>query len=199
MSNLASFIEQDYGGNLGAEGLEFIQGIQSQAKKMTVLVDDLLTYSKMNKVVIDKSEVLIKELITAAAELVGIEDSENINLEIGELGSLIVDGVKFKEVFNNLLTNAIKYNNSNQKEIKVWREGNQLYFKDNGIGIRSEDKDKVFAFFRRLHGKEEFGGGTGAGMAIVKTVLDRHGVGIDYESEVGKGTTFILNCTSCAV
>lgn len=199
MSNLASFIEQDYGDNLGEDGLEFIKGIQAQAKNMTDLVDDLLTYSKMNKVTIDKVETPLDELIQSAAELVGLEEDKNVNLEVGELGALIVDGIKFKEVFNNLLTNAIKYNNSEQKEIKVWREGDKLYFKDNGIGIRAEDKEKVFAFFRRLHGKEEFGGGTGAGMAIVKTVLDRHGVSIDYQSEVGKGTTFILDCKSCAV
>jgi len=57
----------------------------------------------------------------------------------------------------------------------------------------------VFAFFKRLHAKTEFGGGSGAGMAIVKKVLDRHDVPIDFESKEGEGTTFIMDFKSCAV
>lgn len=199
MSNLATFLDQDYGEQIGGEGKEFIEGIQKQAQKMTKLVDDLLTFSRVNKIKINKSLMNINDLINESIDLLGDQFLSEVSIEIDDLGKLKVDAVKFREVFNNLITNAVKYNMSKKKTIKVWREKDVIYFKDNGIGISPKDKEKVFGFFRRLHGNDEFGGGTGAGMAIVKNVLERHDVNIDYESELGKGTTFILDCKKCVV
>ena len=72
-------------------------------------------------------------------------------------------------------------------------------YDDFNVGIDIKMKEKVFAFFKRLHSKNEFGGGSGAGMAIVKKVLDRHKVPIDFESEVGIGTTLIMEFENCAI
>ena len=118
-------------------------------------------------------------------------------MKVEELGELKVDIVKIREVFNNLITNGIKYNDSEFKEIRIWREGDVVFVKDNGIGIDESMKNKVFAFFKRLHVKEEYGGGTGAGMAIVQKVLDRHKASIDFKSNLGEGTTFSIDFSNC--
>lgn len=193
MSHYATFIEEDFGDALDEEGLKMVHGIKDQAKRMTDLVDDLLTYSKVNKMSLSVIEAPMTSLVREVIAFLGLPEDKGVEIDLGELGELKVDVVKMREVFNNLVTNAIKYNESDVKKIKIWREGNFVYVQDNGIGISQDHKEKVFAFFKRLHAKTEFGGGSGAGMAIVKKVLDRHKASIDYRSELGEGTTFLIN------
>lgn len=193
MSHYASFIEEDYGEHLDEEGIKMINGIKDQAQRMTNLVDDLLTYSRVNKMKLTANEAPMNSLVNEVVELLGVESMPDVEVVVEDLGELKVDIVKMREVFNNLITNGIKYNDNDSKEINIWREGNLVYVKDNGIGIDESMKDKVFAFFKRLHAKDEYGGGTGAGMAIVQKVLDRHNATIDFQSKIGEGTTFILD------
>lgn len=199
MAHYATFLEDDYGEHLDEDGIKMINGIKDQARRMTGLVDDLLSYSKVNKMKLEATPAPINSLLNEVVELLDLDNQNNIKLDIQELGELKVDIIKTREVFNNLIANAIKYNDSEVKEIKIWREQNKIYIKDNGIGIDESMKDKVFAFFKRLHAKDEYGGGTGAGMAIVQKVLDRHGASIDFESKVGEGTVFFIDYTSCVV
>lgn len=193
MAHYASFLEEDYRELLDEEGLKMINGIKDQAKRMTGLVDDLLTYSRVNKMTLSTTAAPINSLLNEVIELLDVNNDPKINMKIDDLGELKVDIVKMREVFNNLITNALKYNDSEIKTIHFWRDGDKVFVKDNGIGIDESMKDKVFAFFRRLHAKDEYGGGTGAGMAIVQKVLDRHNATIDFASKIGEGTTFILD------
>ena len=103
------------------------------------------------------------------------------------------------EVFTNLISNAIKYNEAERKHVEIGAttetdaDGNErpvYYVNDNGIGIREKQLDEVFRIFRRLHTRDQYGGGTGAGLAIVKTIVERHGGTVRVDSEVGKGSTF---------
>lgn len=197
MAAYASFLEEDLEESLDDESKKMIQGIKDQAKRMTNLVEDLLTYSRVNKINLQVLNAPVNKMVEEVVELLGYQEDDSIQIEVEDLGMLKVDVIKMSEVFNNLLTNSVKYNDSEIKKIKIWREGNQILLKDNGIGIDEKQKDKVFAFFRRLHGKEEYGGGTGAGMAIVKSVLDRHNASIDFKSKVGEGTTFLLDFEQC--
>lgn len=199
MGAYATFLDEDYGDLLDEDGKKMIVGIQDQAKRMTSLVDDLLIYSRVNKINLKVLETAVSSVVDEAVAVLGFDEDSSIELKIEDLGKLKIDVVKMKEVFNNLLTNSVKYNNSAVKKIKIWREENIIYLEDNGIGIEEKQKDKVFAFFKRLHGKEEYGGGTGAGMAIVKSVLDRHNASIDFESKVGKGTKFIIDFNACSI
>jgi signal transduction histidine kinase len=112
-------------------------------------------------------------------------------------------------VFRNLITNAMKYNDKGQKwiEIGVARRGGLppavresllemgpndsiFYVRDNGIGIPPKHWATVFRIFKRLHGRDKFGGGTGAGLTIVKKIIERHGGQILLDSVPGEGTTF---------
>ena len=106
------------------------------------------------------------------------------------------------EVFMNLISNAIKYNEKQNKLIEIGCtevNGATVYFvRDNGIGIAPEYHETVFQIFRRLHAPERFGGGTGAGLTIVRKILERHQGRVWLESEIGVGTTFFftvgVNC-----
>ncbi len=97
-------------------------------------------------------------------------------------------------MFHNLITNAVKYNDKPAKWVEVgYRDGDGpavFYVRDNGMGIPARHHDAVFRIFKRLHGRDKFGGGTGAGLTIVKKIIERHGGRIWLESQVGEGTTF---------
>jgi len=111
------------------------------------------------------------------------------------------DRVRLGEVFANLITNAIKYNDKPQRWIEIGlvdtprtaggdaSAEHTFYVRDNGIGIPERHLDTVFRIFKRLHGRDEFGGGTGAGLTIVRKIVERHHGRVWIESAPGEGTT----------
>ncbi len=126
------------------------------------------------------------------------------------LPTVYCDNIRISEVFSNLITNAIKYNDKAEKWIEVGyhvvgqdrdhQPGEALdrttageivfYVRDNGIGIREKNLGNVFRIFKRLHAGDKFGGGTGVGLTIVKKIVERHSGQIWVHSSVGEGTTF---------
>ncbi|MFH1898335.1 MAG: ATP-binding protein, partial [Candidatus Desantisbacteria bacterium] len=103
-------------------------------------------------------------------------------------------------VFYNLISNAIKYNDKEKPVIEIdcpipqpKDDEVMVFVKDNGIGIDKNSYDEVFKIFRRLHARNEYEGGTGAGLAIVKKIMDEHGARIWIEGKVGEGTVFYLS------
>jgi chemotaxis family two-component system sensor kinase Cph1 len=118
------------------------------------------------------------------------------------------DRVMLGEVYRNLITNAVKYNDSSQKWIELGfqqdsrapkpdefpsvRKKTVFYVRDNGLGIPEKHHEVIFRIFKRLHERDAFGGGTGVGLTIVKKVVERHGGEIWLESEPGRGTTFFF-------
>ncbi len=103
--------------------------------------------------------------------------------------------MRVAEVFRNLITNAIKYNDKPGKWIEIGCQQVTalppvFYVRDNGIGIPEKHFEAVFRIFKRLHGRNKFGGGAGAGLTIVKKIVKRHGGRVWIESTPGQGTTF---------
>lgn len=109
----------------------------------------------------------------------------------------MADESRLNEVFTNLITNGLKYNDKPEPFIHIGyapekssQESVCFYVKDNGIGIEKSKIDTVFEIFQRLHKKEEYGGGAGAGLTITKRIIERHKGSIWLESTPGDGTTF---------
>jgi signal transduction histidine kinase len=103
--------------------------------------------------------------------------------------------MRAREIFVNLLANALKYNDRPQRQIEIgWRadaaRGPVFFVRDNGIGIEARHFDTVFKMFRRLHGREAFGGGSGAGLTIVQKLVEQHRGSVWLESAPGAGSTF---------
>lgn len=117
---------------------------------------------------------------------------------------------RLAEVFSNLLTNAVKYNDKPHKRIDVGvrhqpalpgePSGERIFYvRDNGIGIAAEDIPNIFQIFRRLHGRDAYGGGTGVGLTLVKRIIERHGGRIWVESTPGEGTTMFFTISETGV
>ena len=120
---------------------------------------------------------------------------QNVHVHVeNDLPLLKCDEAMATEIFRNLIANAIKYNDKDEKRIRIgaFEKGNEhvMFVKDNGIGIPKTHYKTIFKIFKRLHGREEFGGGTGSGLTIIHRLVDRHHGKIWLDSQVGKGTTF---------
>jgi chemotaxis family two-component system sensor kinase Cph1 len=164
------------------------------AKRMQALINDLLTYSRVDTRgesfgPID-SEVALDQAI--ANLRVAIEEGGAV-ITHDPLPPLIADNSQIVQLFQNLLGNAIKFHGKEPPRVHVSarQENNEWVFscRDNGIGIAPEYFDRVFVIFQRLHGREEYPG-TGTGLAICKRIVERHGGRIWVESELNKGSTF---------
>ena len=113
------------------------------------------------------------------------------------LPSLVCDKARAGEIFYNLIINAIKYNNSENKIVTIdFQDKEDCYVfsvADNGIGIAEEHFDNIFKIFKRLHARDEYGGGTGIGLTLIKKIIERHQGKIWLRSEIDKGTIFYFS------
>ncbi len=183
-----------YKGKLDAEADEFIEYVISAATRMRLLITDLLNYSRVvHPEDIPLKEVPLREAVHLAASnlQLAIEESGTV-LEVGDLPAVRADKVQMIQLFQNLISNAIKYRGKEPPVIRITAEQNGeewvLSVRDNGAGIPLEYRDYIFGVFKRLHGNEH--AGTGVGLAICKSIVVRHGGRIWVESEPGHGSTF---------
>lgn len=188
-----SILQEDYTGNTGAQSL--IGSIIDKANGMNELINSLLDFSRLGK----------KDLALAHIEMTGIveeiceslleqEKGRTINYEIQPLPAIIGDPVLIKQVWVNLISNAIKYTGHREKaEIRIGSEAlddQAIYFvKDNGAGFDMQHYDKVFGIFQRLHSESEFKG-YGIGLALVHRILIRHGGKIWANGKINEGASF---------
>jgi PAS domain S-box-containing protein len=194
VSSFTQLLAKRYQGKLDKDADEFIAYAVAGAKRMQALINDLLTYSRVDTrggsfEPID-SKAAFDQAITNLR--VAIEEGEAV-ITHDPLPPLIADDSQIVQLFQNLLGNAIKFHGKEPPRIHVSakQEGNEWVFsvRDNGIGIAPEYFDRIFVIFQRLHGREEYPG-TGAGLTICKRIVERHGGRIWVESEPGKGSTF---------
>jgi light-regulated signal transduction histidine kinase (bacteriophytochrome) len=167
-------------------------------QRMDALIDSLLQFSRLGRVDMARQSTDVDHIVDDIVDTLS-EALQRDNVAIRrphDLPEVVCDTVRTGEVFRNLITNAVKYNNKDDRwiEIGVDQSGAVpvFYVKDNGIGIPEKHQAKVFEVFKRLHGRDKYGGGTGAGLAIVEKIVAMHGGRIWLESEKGVGSTFFL-------
>lgn len=182
--------------HLGADEQDYLRRMQSAAARMQALISDLLTYSRVTT----RSRPF-EECDTHAIVQDVLQDmetsiaAEQAMLEISPLPAVYGDASQLRQVFQNLLSNALKFHEPDQPpRILVYAEEETsaswvMVVKDNGIGFDQKYADRIFHPFKRLHSRDTYAG-TGIGMAIVKKILDRHGADISVSSAPGEGTTF---------
>jgi light-regulated signal transduction histidine kinase (bacteriophytochrome) len=162
---------------------------------MENIIDSLLYYSRLGRAKIELKNSDLNSIIQDVLESFQILiREENIEITVDSLPKLHCDPTRVKELFRNLIDNAIKYNTNPHKKIQLGckqEDHHSIFFiKDNGIGIERVFFEDIFKLFRRLHTQSEFGGGTGAGLSFVKKIIEKHGGEIWVESTLGLGTTF---------
>lgn len=202
--NYSSFLIEDYGEMLGEDGSGKLQTLMRLTQRMEDLINSLLHYSRLGRADLRLETVDLNGLVNGVMDLLKISKSEPVSFEIPQpLPTVMCDRTQVTELFTNLLSNAIKYNNKDEKHIEIGfldpdspikvskgLAGTVLYVKDNGIGIREKHLDAVFRIFKRLHAPGRYGGGTGAGLTIVKKIIERHGGQIWVDSIYGEGSIF---------
>ncbi len=196
INNYITFLMEDYANEIGAEGRRYLNASHGLAQRMHLLIDNLLTYSRLGHTELDIHNVNLDKLLRELLEdLNPLIESQHVTVEIAEpLPRMPCDKIWVRQLFQNLITNAIKYNNKQNREVAIgYRDdaGKRVFYvRDNGIGIPDKHREKIFRLFKRLHPDEAYGGGAGAGLTIAVKIVERHGGRIWLESAPGEGSVF---------
>jgi len=186
---------EDYGGQLPEEGRHYLQTIRKGAQRMGLLIDDLLTFSRLSRLPLNKEAVNMTGLAhEALEELSGQRNGRQIDVRISDLPQCEGDPALLKQVWINLLSNAIKYTQKREAAVvdvgSREENGERVYFVcDNGSGFDMQYAPKLFGVFQRLHRADEFEG-TGVGLAIVQRIVHRHGGRIWAQAALDRGAEF---------
>ena len=192
-----------------------LDGLMRLTLRMDSLLDSLLHFSRVGREELRLEHVDMNEVLADAIEMVGSRtgDSRTQIVAPRALPYVMDDRIRVREVLVNLLSNALKYNDRTDKRIEVGYVATQetllrhafpagtdgqtvFYVRDNGIGIAPQHFDQIFKLFKRLHGREAYSGGTGAGLTIVRKLVERHRGLVWLESVTGEGSTFFFTlCT----
>jgi len=192
-----------------------LESLMRLTTRMDSLLDSLLHFSRVGRAAIELEDVDLNEVLGEALEMVDARRAEG-KTEITTprpLPHARCDRMRVREILVNLLSNALKYNDKPEKRIEVGYVGPEeehprpncpkeavsstvYYVRDNGIGIRPQHYQQLFKMFKRLHARDAYGGGTGAGLSIVKRLVERHHGRIWVDSTLGEGTTFYFTLPS---
>jgi PAS domain S-box-containing protein len=193
VTSYVQLLEKRYRDKLDQDANEFIAFAVDGSNRMRTLIQSLLEYSRVNRIkpfepvnINEVMEVVLHDLREPILKT-------NATVKVEELPRIVGDHTLIGQLFQNLISNAIKFKGDHPPEIIISGKdnGNDYLFSvsDNGIGIDKEYSKKIFVIFQRLHTKDKYPG-TGIGLAICKKIVERHGGEIWMESEPGKGSTF---------
>jgi light-regulated signal transduction histidine kinase (bacteriophytochrome) len=194
IDGFAQMLEEDFGAGLDAEGMRYLGVIRTNTKRLGALIDDLLELSRLGRLALDAQEINVESLVreVVAEALDGRPTAPRVS--IGPLPPVRGDRTLLRQVWTNLIANAIKYSGK-AAEPRIEVSGRQdaaenVYsVRDNGVGFNMDYADKLFGVFQRLHRADEFSG-TGVGLAIVQRVVARHGGRVWADGKVNGGAMF---------
>ncbi len=194
---------------LDADNRQRVESLMRLTLRMDSLLDSLLHFSRVGRTNLEFVSVDLNEVLEEALEMIGVRRTEKTcTIELPRpLPTIQCDPVRVREIFSNLISNALKYNRQGCPSVEVGylapdepgarpnapaeADGQVIYYvRDDGIGIEPRHFEQIFRMFKRLHGRDEFGGGVGAGLTVVKKVVQRHGGCIWLDSTLGAGSTF---------
>jgi PAS domain S-box-containing protein len=186
---------EDYSAELPEEARRYLALVRESTQQMGRLVDDLLAFSRLSRQPITRRMVASAELVRQCLqELHAEQDGRSIAITIGDLPDCQADPALLKQVWLNLISNALKY--TRRREGATVELGSRMIdgelvylISDNGVGFNMRYSNKLFGVFQRLHRAEEYEG-TGVGLAIVQRIIHRHGGRVWAEAEVERGATF---------
>ena len=193
----SQLLERRYKNRLDDDADDFIEYIVENAKRMKQLIDDLLEYSRVSSQTKQYENVNIEKILDNVLKNLSISIIENnVRVTYESLPNILADKNQMLQVFQNLITNAIKFRGDKSPEVNIsaYKNQNEWIFSvsDNGIGIKPEHQKQIFAVFKRLHTKEEYPG-SGIGLSITQKIIKQHGGQIWVESESGKGSIFYFS------
>lgn len=195
VTGFAGVVLEDFSPHLPEEGQRYLQRIRARSQQMEKLIDDLLEFSRLSRQSVDWQSVNTAGLVRDVLDELKMQyDGRPVEIRCGELPANQGDPALLKQVWVNLISNAVKYTIGREPaiiEIGCEREkGENIYFvRDNGAGFDMQYADKLFGVFQRLHPVDKYEG-TGVGLAIVQRIVHRHGGKVWAKAEVNRGATF---------
>lgn len=194
VGNYMMLLKRKFGDTLDPGALRYVDNAVDATKRMSVLIQDLLTFSRVTTTVSEYVEVNLNVVLKTVLENLDLSIQEkNAVIEYDELPTINADEQQIMQLFQNLTGNALKYVKDDSPFVKIACEDKQTEWmfsiQDNGIGIDPKFHERVFQAFQRLHTREEYSG-TGIGLAICQRIVERHGGEMCMESEEGIGSTF---------
>jgi signal transduction histidine kinase len=194
VTSYLNLIQKRYTDKLDQNAKEFIGFAAEGAERMHRLINDLLAFSRVQTRIEPFGPVNCNEVTDRVLDnlKVAIQESE-AQVERPPLPTVLGDSSQLIQLFQNLISNAVKFRSAQTPRVKVSarQDGSSWVFavEDNGIGISSKHFERIFIIFQRLHSRDKYTG-TGIGLAICKKIIERHGGRIWVESEPGRGSTF---------
>ncbi|MGA2404936.1 MAG: ATP-binding protein [Syntrophobacteraceae bacterium] len=184
------------GDKVDEKGKDYLTRMQGAARRMQLLLKDLLSYSRVATRREPFKPADLKTIITEAAEVFELKiGNPGVKIEISEMPIIEADSSQMARLFQNLISNAVKYGNPQNTLIRIYSDKGKsscrIYVEDNGIGFDEKFLDRIFSPFQRLHGRSQYSG-TGMGLAICRKIVEGHGGRITANSTPGKGSTFIV-------
>jgi two-component system, chemotaxis family, sensor kinase Cph1 len=205
--NYATFLMEDYGDKLGVEGASKLATLMRLTQRMEDLINSLLHYSRFGRTELIFQAVDLGQVVEGVLDMIAISQPTPTEFRIPRpLPTVQCDRPQVIELFTNLISNGIKYNDREQKWVEIGyilpeeinpdlpkhldQSQTVFFVRDNGIGIQTKHLDTIFKIFKRLHPAANYSGGTGAGLTITKKIVERHGGSIVVESTFGVGSIF---------
>ncbi|WP_339816255.1 ATP-binding protein [uncultured Imperialibacter sp.] len=198
IDGFSKVLVKNFDGQLNDTQAYYLGVIVESVGKMSRLIDDLLSFSKMGRIKKSELKFSLEELIQEGfKELMQSINPERVEISVNPLPDICADRGMIKHVVNNLLSNAVKFSSTREKtKIEIGSlsdtDNHIFYVRDNGVGFDMQYAHKLFGIFQRLHAEDEFEG-TGVGLAIVKRIIQRHGGEVWAESEIERGTTMYFS------
>jgi len=195
ISNLSSWLQEDLGSSLTGENKDNFVMLTNRVTRMESLINGILEYSKVGRENLPSEPVDVSEVLKEVLDLLSPPPHVRVNLA-APMPVINAPKIMLHQVFSNLISNAIKYNDKEEPLISVsaqeTEQGVQFIVEDNGPGIPAEYHEKIFVIFQTLQARDKYES-TGIGLTIVKRILAARGGKIRVESEVGKGSKFIVD------
>ncbi|MBJ6109826.1 GAF domain-containing protein [Hymenobacter sp. BT523] len=202
--NYSLFLLEDYADQLDEEGVHRLRTLVRLSQRMESLIESLLQLSRVGRAELELESVDLNEVLDEVRDLLQLrfEETHTQLVVRDRLPTVLGDRIRLQEVISNLFSNAMKYNDLPEKVIRMGEAAVDtfpdinrgkfyvFYVQDNGIGIDPRHQTNIFKLFKRLHTPEKYGGGTGAGLAIAKKMVEKHGGALWVDSQPGQGATF---------
>jgi PAS domain S-box-containing protein len=195
LDGFSRILIEEHQSEMGDEARRYLGFVRDNAQKMGELIDDLLAFSRLGRAPLQKQDVDMKGLAQQVVDDLHAEtEDRDVEIIIGDLPPARCDPALIRQVFINLIANALKFtrrcNNARIEVDSATKDGEKVYFvRDNGVGFDMQYAHKLFGVFQRLHRAEDYEG-TGAGLAIVQRIILRHGGRVWAEGQEGEGATF---------
>jgi signal transduction histidine kinase len=198
VNGFSSIVVQEYGSQMPPEALELLEDVKTAGKRMELLIEDLLRFSRMSRQPLSKRSVNVNAIVKEVLKKLTVEHADrDVDVRVGMLPDVTADYSLLEQVFTNLLSNAFKFTQRRERATievgcRCENDANVFFVRDNGAGFDMQCAAKLYGVFQRLHKQEEFAG-TGVGLSLAHRIVNRHGGLIWAEAAVERGATFYFS------